>query len=359
MTADGEGNLEYRSTITLWSLATGESRLISQFLGSPTHFSFSPDGSRLAAASNLNFIGSITRNPEGGIPPDRIQTGGSIHVWRVSDGSELLKVDIELPEYTAKLMEFQRAGADDPDRKNATDPLVAAYQEAVRKRVPYRLNFSADGQRLNAVSQSGQEAIFDSSTGKLLRPLSRGDQDGDDHAGIDLKLKSEEVTRQPYMNELPDEVSAMAGLWRIDAEFDRLLGAAEDNRYPNSLRFSFAVPGATVLPKEAISFIDNLFVKKMKHTIVAVGSWEAEKDSRLAADRDSNLFVTTENGSTYMWFGTPDESLVGSKVSHVWAGTRKQLLILDGNWRLPPRMRKPENLRAYLQTDWNDALDRR
>ncbi|MEL6898507.1 MAG: hypothetical protein AAFP90_20620, partial [Planctomycetota bacterium] len=54
VTADGEGNLEYRSTIKLWNLATGESRLISQSLGIPTHFSFSPDGSRLAATSNLN-----------------------------------------------------------------------------------------------------------------------------------------------------------------------------------------------------------------------------------------------------------------------------------------------------------------
>ena len=114
MTADGKWILEYRSSIKLWSLATGESRLIAQLLGSPTHFSFSPDGSRLAATSNLNVIGSITRNPEDGSAADRIQTGGSIHVWRVSDGGELLKVDIELPEYTAKLMQFWRAHADDP-----------------------------------------------------------------------------------------------------------------------------------------------------------------------------------------------------------------------------------------------------
>lgn len=194
VTADGEGNLEYRSTIKLRSLATGESRLISQVLGSPTDFSFSPDGSRLAAASNLNFIGSITRNPEGGITPDRIQTGGSIHVWRVSDGSELLKVDIELPEYTAKLMEFQRAGADDPDfnKEKTTDALQAAYYEAVRKRVPYRLNFSPDGQRLIAVSRSGEETVWDSQTGKPLRPTLRGEQDGDDHPASAPKSNSED-----------------------------------------------------------------------------------------------------------------------------------------------------------------------
>jgi WD40 repeat protein len=188
-----KGNLEYRSTIKLWSLDTGEGRLIAQFLGLPTHFSFSPDGSRLAATSNLNFLGSITRNPEGGIAPDRIQTGGSVHVWRVSDGCELLKVDIELPEYTAKLMQFRRVAADDPgfNGEAAKKALVAAYDEAVRKRVPYRLNFSPDGKRLIAVSKSGQETIIDSQTGKPLRPTSRGEQDGADQPATAPESKSE------------------------------------------------------------------------------------------------------------------------------------------------------------------------
>jgi WD40 repeat protein len=200
VTADGEGNLEYRSTIKLWSLATGESRLIAQFLGSPTHFSFSPDGSRLAATSILGIIGSITRNPEDGNAGERIQTGGSIHVWRVSDGRELLKVDIELPEYSAKLMQFWRAQADDPDfnkDKAAGNALQAAYYEAVRKRVPYRLNFSPDGRRLIAVSKSGQETIIDSRTGKPLRPTSRGEQDGADQPATAPESKSKGVRREP------------------------------------------------------------------------------------------------------------------------------------------------------------------
>jgi len=194
VTVDVEGNLEYGSTVKLWSLATGEGRLIAKFLGVPTHFSFSPDGNRLAAASNLNFIGSITRNPRGAPDPDRIQTGGSIHVWQVSNGDELLKIDIELPEYTAKLMQFWRAQADDPDfnKDNAAgDALVAAYREAVRKRVPHRLNFSPDGQRLIGVSKSGQKTIFDSRTGKPLRPTSGGEQDGADQPAPASEPKSE------------------------------------------------------------------------------------------------------------------------------------------------------------------------
>ena len=150
---------------------------------------------------------------------------------------------------------------------------------------------------------------------------------------VEGEEKVGQVKRQPYMDELPDDVSAMAGLWRIDPDFDRLLETpAENNRHPNSLRLSFAVPGAPMLSKETISLIEDLFVQKMKHTIIAVGNWEAEKDSRLAADRDSNCFVTTKHGVTYMWFGTPDKSLVGSKVDHVWVGTRKAAL--NTRWEL-------------------------
>lgn len=191
VTVDVEGNLEYGSTVKLWSLATGEGRLIAKFLGVPTHFSFSPDGNRLAAASNLNFIGSITRNPRGEPDPDRIQTGGSIHVWQVSNGDELLKIDIKLPEYTARLNQLRLDLADESDRKNATEALVAAYEEAVRKRVPYRLKFSSDGQRLVGVSRSGQETIFDSRTGKPLRPTSGGEQYGADQPAPAAEPKSE------------------------------------------------------------------------------------------------------------------------------------------------------------------------
>ena len=169
----------------------------------------------------------------------------------------------------------------------------------------------------------------------------------------EVEKQREEDRRQPYMGELPDEVSAMAGLWRTDPNFDRLLGTTNNNRHPDSLRLSFAVPGAPLLHKETISLIEDLFVKKMKHTIIAVGKWEAERESKLAADRDSNCFVTTKSGATYMWFGTPDKMLVGVEVNHIRISTRKSLLILDANLMLPPRIHKPENVRVYLPTDPN------
>jgi hypothetical protein len=130
-----------------------------------------------------------------------MQEGGSIYVWQVSNGDELLKVDIELPEYTAKLREvvprmaqLVRQQSWDPHGSEAMaigKAMQAAYEEAVRKRVPYRLNFSPDGQRLIGVSKSGQKTIFDSRTGRPLRPKSGGKQDGADQPAPASKPKSE------------------------------------------------------------------------------------------------------------------------------------------------------------------------
>ncbi|MEL7499371.1 MAG: hypothetical protein AAFN77_17325 [Planctomycetota bacterium] len=170
----------------------------------------------------------------------------------------------------------------------------------------------------------------------------------------EAEKQSEKVGRQPYMDEIPDEVSALAGRWRIDPEFDQLLEtSAQNNRYPNSLRLSFAAPGASGHRKETNSLIEELFVKKMKHTIIAVGKWETEKESKLAEDRDSNCFVTTKEGTTYLWLGTPDKMLVGVELNHIRVSMRKSLLILDANSMLPPRMRKPDNVRVYLPADPN------
>jgi hypothetical protein len=59
--------------------------------------------------------------------------------------------------------------------------------------VPYRLKFSPDGQRLIAVSKSGQETIFDSRTGKPLRPISRGEQDGEAEKPEQAKATKAEI----------------------------------------------------------------------------------------------------------------------------------------------------------------------
>jgi hypothetical protein len=163
-----------------------------------------------------------------------------------------------------------------------------------------------------------------------------------------------EAKRQPYTQELPDRVSRMAGLWRINPDFERLMGAPDREKpqdYPQSLRLSFAVPGAPMLRKEAIALIEDMFVARMRHTIIAVGEWKTEADSNFAADRDSKCFVTTSNGATYLWLGTPDKSLFGAEVHFVWLDTMRRSLILDGNSMLPPRLRKSDNVVAYSPAD--------
>jgi WD40 repeat protein len=160
VTANGVGNLEYLSTIRVWPLDATKGRVIAKCLGSVTDLSFSEDGS-LAAATKLSFLGSITRSS---ITEDDIQQGGHIHVWRLSDGRELMKVNIELPDYSAKLRALRAAQSGDPESKDDTalvDTLQTAYRNAVREHVPVRLYFNSEGKQLVGVSESGRETIIE------------------------------------------------------------------------------------------------------------------------------------------------------------------------------------------------------
>lgn len=159
------------------------------------------------------------------------------------------------------------------------------------------------------------------------------------------------LAAQPYTRELPRRVSRIAGRWTINADFQKLIGSADKNplNYPQSLRLSFAEPGAPVLNEETTALIEEMFVARMKHSIIAIGKWESEPDALLARERDSNCFVTTRDGGTYLWLGTPDKAFVGAEVNFVTLGPRKAMLILDGNLGpLPPTMRKAENVIAYI-----------
>ena len=62
----------------------------------------------------------------------------------------------------------------------------------------------------------------------------------------------------------PDAVSAIAGSWRIDPDYDRLFGTAENNRQPNSLTFRSSLPGAPVLREETISMIEDVFARNFR-----------------------------------------------------------------------------------------------
>ena len=60
-----------------------------------------------------------------------------------------------------------------------------------------------------------------------------------------------------------------------------------------------------------------------------------------------------------MWSGTPEKVLVGVEVSYIRVSTRKPLFFLDANSMLPPRMREPENVRAYLPVNRMKTLTAR
>lgn len=164
VSADGVGNLDYVSTIKAWNLKTGAARTIGRCLGSVTDFSFSPDGSRLAATVKLGLLGSMASL---GDDMKKDLCGGRMYVWQMSDETELLNIEFGLPGLLAELKAIPGSELD------------ATYEKAARKAVPIQLRFSPDGSRLIAVTKSGREMIVDSKTGKkkeALKSTSEGEQ---------------------------------------------------------------------------------------------------------------------------------------------------------------------------------------
>ncbi|MDG1893645.1 MAG: alpha/beta hydrolase fold domain-containing protein [Fuerstiella sp.] len=157
--ADGEGNLEYLSTIRALNLQTGAKRTIGSCMGSIPSLCFSPDGSRIAAVANFNSIGAMVHRKD---HPEKAWCGGQIRIWQMSDGKELLKVDLALPG----LKDIQKKLTSAPVQADTGNALVAAYNTAVTKTVPVRLNFSSDGRQLIAVTVTGSVNVLDSRTGK-------------------------------------------------------------------------------------------------------------------------------------------------------------------------------------------------
>jgi hypothetical protein len=170
-----------------------------------------------------------------------------------------------------------------------------------------------------------------------------------------------DIKGQPKVEDLPGRVSRLARSWRINPDFDRLIGSPvrqDGQKYPKSLRLAFALPDAPVLDDATIALLEDMFVSRMKHTVIATGDWEAEEGFSFSSDRDSKCFVTTKGGATYLWLGTPDESLFGAEVHYVRLDTMRAFLILDSNSMLPPRMRKTNNVAAYSPADRDQNGDR-
>ena len=170
VTAGGEGNLEYETTIKLWDLDSGEGRRIGKCLGTVTDFAFSADGRQLAAAVRLNVIASITRVPED--DEEEEFPGGHIYIWHLPEAKQSLKVEIKLPGFRAKTRAIYKNHGD--QQAKLSDAFNAAYDEAMRTTMPFKLEFNAEGSRLIATSQSGKKTIIDAQTGERIAPPKDG-----------------------------------------------------------------------------------------------------------------------------------------------------------------------------------------
>jgi hypothetical protein len=127
------------------------------------------------------------------------------------------------------------------------------------------------------------------------------------------------------------------GSWEMCVEVNRLLGfggganqsdATCDHPASFSLKLDEAV-GATMGAEKVATYRDVVF-ERMGQRIVATGKWKTrlEVDPRIETD----CFVTTRDGSTFLWVGAPFGVLYGGSVAHVQGIDQEHdLLVINFN----------------------------
>lgn len=136
-------------------------------------------------------------------------------------------------------------------------------------------------------------------------------------------------------NEWPGPPEWLGAFWQADAQLGELLGIDTDSikkKFPSKLELSnFADKEAAVavLGETAFASVEDRF-KKMNHKVVAGGKWTAGQDFEGFGEKDEFFFVTQFDGATFVWFGTPQETLKGAEVHYIHGKTTQHdLLILD------------------------------
>lgn len=123
--------------------------------------------------------------------------------------------------------------------------------------------------------------------------------------------------------------------WQADPEFEKLLGVDSQEtggEYPARLHLAHFVnkeAAVAVMGEDALQPAESRFAT-MNHRLIAGGKWKAEEDFQGFAGKDPFFLVTTCDGATFLWFGTPQVTLKGAEV-HCLHGVepRHDLLVLD------------------------------
>ena len=135
-----------------------------------------------------------------------------------------------------------------------------------------------------------------------------------------------------------------SGRWKAAPELCLLLGYKQKElnelECPLKLHFEFLISkevAIKALGKDLILAVQNR-TSLMKHQIVAAGQWK-EKEG---GNNDHLFFVTSKEGTTYLWLGDQSKVINAAKISHIRGVTPEQdLLFLDfGSFlkkRLPPK----------------------
>lgn len=127
----------------------------------------------------------------------------------------------------------------------------------------------------------------------------------------------------------------LGDFWQTTPEVGMLLGIAPEKiqgKFPAKLHLSQFIDrksAVEVMGKEAVSSAETRFAK-MKHTVISAGKWEAEPTFSGFDGKDEFFFVTKHDGSTFLWFGTPQITLKGAE-AHYISGVdfKHDLLLLD------------------------------
>ena len=160
--ASAEGNLEYQTTLAVHAVNDDTSRTVGTTMGGITDLAFSPDGERIAAAINLNLLGSIAQEKR---DKNADLCVGFVKIWRLEDGEELLSIEMRAPNLRGKIDEILAHRKEAESHSQTGGALMNAHYASSRERMPHTLRFSPDGQRLTVVTMSESSAHFDATSG--------------------------------------------------------------------------------------------------------------------------------------------------------------------------------------------------
>ena len=170
--AFGEGNLEYRTTIRQFDLATGKNHQVGQCVGWISSVDFSEDGRLMATASSYGFLYAIV-NATKKDSASTMVSSGEVIVWDVATGRAVYQAPCELlgagqfPGANLKAAERESLDEVTRDRLRAEQDVHKDRIEAtLHKFAPLSVALRGDGGEVAWINAAGLTFRRDVTTGR-------------------------------------------------------------------------------------------------------------------------------------------------------------------------------------------------